>query len=142
MSSLELTRPASYRGGTLGRWQPAAAVLACARNRGVVRRPALHALVILSSSTHVGMRVLAYLHPLSRRATWAAASGGGVLRQQAAGDSGSRPARQSAATGYSDTDVEKSEAGRFPSDRRPGRATCCMRLACLAPEAQLMEAAR
>jgi AP2 domain len=67
---------------------------------------------------------------------WAAA----VLRQQAAGGSGTKPARQSAAAGCSDTDAEKSEAGRFPSDRRPARATCCLRLArlaCLAPEAQL-----
>jgi hypothetical protein len=81
MILIQLTSSATHRGGTLGRWQPATAVFACVRKRGVVRRPASHAPAIPSSSSCAAMRLLTYLHPLSRRANWAAASGGGGRRR-------------------------------------------------------------
>jgi hypothetical protein len=118
-------RPASHRGGKRRREQPAAAVCAYARTRGVAPRPVSQAPATLYNASRGSMGVPAHLHPPSRCGTAAAASGGGAQRQPAAGSDGSWPARLSDANGCSDADVEASEVGTLPTDRLPASTCLC-----------------
>jgi hypothetical protein len=126
MISFEVARPAFHRGSKRRRGQPAAAVCACVR--GVACRPASQASAPLCNGERGSVGSLPYLHPPSRRANSAAASGRESQRLHAEGCDGSRPAGLSAADGCRDTDVKDCEAVTLSTDRLPAFATATSRL--------------